>query len=132
MADSEVISLAIFTDTIFQGNEKLALTHINNYHRDLFPRLLERSRFNRRRRDLTVEIEAVRQLLTIALGVEEDRYRLMDSLPIELGEYVRGTRCRASRWGSRQSEINGLVSSPASERGSSSVRVYISPLLLVG
>lgn len=95
MADSEVITLAIFTDTFFQGNEELALTHINNYHRDLFPDLLERSRFNRRRRNLTMEIEAVRRCITIDLGVEEDPYRLTDSLPIELCEYVRGTRCRS-------------------------------------
>ncbi len=95
MADSEVITIAIFTDTFFQGNEELALTHIANYHRHLFPRLLTRSRFNRRRRALVTEIESVRRQITADLGVENDPYRLIDSLAIELCEYVRGSRCRS-------------------------------------
>lgn len=85
MADSEAITLAIFTDTFFRGNEELAWAQINNYHRDLFPDLLERSRINRRRA-LTLEIEAVRRWITTDLGVEGDPYRLIDSLAIELCE----------------------------------------------
>jgi hypothetical protein len=95
MADSEVITLAIFTDTFFQGNEELARTHIDNYHRDLFPHLLERSRFNHRRCALTTEIETVRRCITIDLGIEHDPHRLIDSLAIELCEYVRGKHCRS-------------------------------------
>ena len=131
MTDSEVITIAIFTDTFFRGNEELALTHIANYHRDLFPRLLTRSRFNRRRRALVREIESVRRRITTGLGVENDPYRLIDSLAIELCEYVRGSRClRLPPLRSPRSATNGLASSPARGKGSSLARACISLLPL--
>ena len=129
MADSEVITMAIFTDTFFYGNEELALAHIANYHRDLFPRLLTRSRFNRRRRALVREIESVRCWITTDLGVENDPYRLIDSLAIELCEYVRRSRClRLPPLKNLGNVTNGLASSPARGKGSSLARACISLL----
>lgn len=94
-ADSEMITVALFVDTFFQGNEELALATLKHQLKALFPRLLSRSRFNRRRRAMTKEIEWIRRLFTEDLGVGNDPYRLIDSLPIELCEYVRGKRCRS-------------------------------------
>jgi hypothetical protein len=48
-------------DTFFQGNEELALATLKHQLEELFPRLLSRSRFNRRRRALTKDIERARR-----------------------------------------------------------------------
>ena len=51
-SDSEVITIALITDTFFHGNEELRLAFMRQYHADLFPCLLDDTRFNRRRRAL--------------------------------------------------------------------------------
>lgn len=51
-------------------------------HRDLFPHQPERSRFNRRRRQLAGAIAALRRLLLATLDLAADRQCVLDSLPI--------------------------------------------------
>jgi hypothetical protein len=63
-SDSEVITVALITETFFHGNEELCLAFIRQYHADLFPRLLDDTRFNRRRRALVGITEAIRRYLT--------------------------------------------------------------------
>jgi hypothetical protein len=51
-------------------------------YRHLFPRLPERSRFNRRRRNLMGAINLLRQLVLTMLDVAQDAYGAIDSLPL--------------------------------------------------
>jgi len=92
-SDSEVITIALIAETFFHGNEELCLAFIRQYHHDLFPCLLEDSRFNRRRRALLGVIEAIRCELVAILIPPEDRVRLVDSAPIPLCTYTRGHEC---------------------------------------
>jgi hypothetical protein len=69
------------------------MAFIRQYHTDLFPRLLDDTRFNRRRRALLGMIEAIRRQLTTLLIDPQDRTRLVDSAPIPLCTYMRGPRC---------------------------------------
>jgi hypothetical protein len=93
-SDSEVITVALITDTFFHGNEELSLAFVRQYHLELFPELLEDSRFNRRRKALMGVTEAIRQQYSRALIESEDEIRLVDSAPIPVCTYMRGNQCR--------------------------------------
>ena len=60
-SDSEVITLSLISETFFQGHEDVAYAFVAQYHRDLFPKLIDLDRFNVRRRELIAVIEAIRQ-----------------------------------------------------------------------
>jgi hypothetical protein len=57
---------------------------VSSWHerRDLFPQVPERSRFNRRRRNLMHAINTIRSVVVRLLDVAQDRYCAIDSLPI--------------------------------------------------
>lgn len=85
-SDSEVMTMAIVgqcrgwdleTDLISQWHER----------RDLFPTVPERSRFNRRRRNLMHAINCVRQVVLRLLDLAQDRYCTIDSLPVPVVQF---------------------------------------------
>lgn len=92
-SDSDVITVALITETFFHGNEELCMAFLRQYHTDLFPNLLDDTRFNRRRRALLGITEAIRRQLTAVLIDPQDRVRLVDSAPIPLCTYTRGREC---------------------------------------
>lgn len=99
--DSEVITLALFGEMVFAGDEDKTLHFIRQYHRDMFPKLLDNSRFNRRRHSLAGMMETIRCRLRDKwrvqhpLHVEEANLRLVDSAPIPICTYTRGRRCQS-------------------------------------
>ena len=92
--DSEVITVALVIDTFFGGHEALGLSFLRQYHGDLFPHLPGEGRFNERRTRLGPLIDQVRCRITQEAGLlpEEDRIRLIDSAPIFVNTYARGSR----------------------------------------
>jgi hypothetical protein len=85
-SDSELITMAIVgacrgwdveTELVTQWHER----------RDLFPHVPERSRFNRRRRNLMHAINTVRSMVVRLLDVAHDRYCTIDSLPIPVVQF---------------------------------------------
>jgi hypothetical protein len=99
--DSEVITLALFGEMVFAGDEDKTLHFIRQYHNSMFPNLLDNSRFNRRRHELAEMMEAIRCRLRDKwrkqhpLDVEEVNLRLVDSAPIPICTYTRGRRCQS-------------------------------------
>lgn len=93
-SDSEVITLALITETFFHGHEALCLSFVRQYHRVEFPHLLDPGRFNRRRRALLGVIETIRAILNNRLIDPDDRLRLIDSAPIPVCTYTCGPDCR--------------------------------------
>lgn len=115
MSDSEVITVSLICDTYFHGDEELALAFIRQHHPALFPQLLSRSRFNRRRRALLVVIEGIRRALSDQLIAPEDDLRLIDSAPIPACTYGRSSACEtvqghdyAGYMPSRKAKLFGL------------------------
>jgi hypothetical protein len=100
-SDSEVITIAMFAEMVFQGGEAKTLHFIRQYHLDLFPNLLDDSRFNRRKQQLAEKMEAIRCLLRDKwrqkhpLPKEEATLRLVASTPITICTYTRASRCRS-------------------------------------
>lgn len=114
-SDSEVITVTVILETLFHGHEELGLTFLRQYHLDLFPKLIEYSRFNRRRRDLAGVIEAIRRRLSRPLIDPTERVRVLDSAPLPVCTYARGGQCEtvtgpeyASIMASRKAKLFGL------------------------
>src|SRR5437667_7545615 len=91
LCDSEVITLAIYQELIGEPREDHFFRLYQEQLRGYFPELNERSRYNRRKRDLWSVILAVRMSLQIvldALLLEETA--VIDSAPVPCVGYKRG------------------------------------------
>jgi hypothetical protein len=95
-SDSEVMTIALMCDTFFHGHEELCLCFVRSFWLELFPNLLERSRFNSRRRHLAMITEQIRQYLRTELIPEDDSGRLIDSAPIPACTYGRASSCQTA------------------------------------
>jgi len=96
VSDSEVVTIALYQELIGEPRED----HFFRLHQEqlrlYFPGLNERSRYNRRKRDLWSVILAVRMSLQIvldALLLEETA--VIDSAPVPCVRYKRGKQGRA-------------------------------------
>ena len=85
-SDSEVIALTLVAELIGMDEEQAFLAYVKRNHRALFPRLPERSRYNRRRRALTEATNRIRgalmQLVPGRLAPAERDLCVVDSLPV--------------------------------------------------
>jgi len=83
-----VVTGAVCIDALFNSDEEKGLAFIRQYHLDMFPKLLEDSRFNRRRHALSTAIEALRCHFRDAwrqaspLADDATALRVIDSAPI--------------------------------------------------
>jgi hypothetical protein len=91
LSDSEVITIALYQELIGEPRED----HFFRLHqaslRPFFPGLNERSRYNRRKRDLWSVILAVRTSLQLVLDAFElEETAVIDSAPVPAVSYKRG------------------------------------------
>jgi hypothetical protein len=80
-SDAELITLAIVGECREWNKETTLLANWQLFP-DLFPHIPERTRFNRRRRNLALVINLIRQALLKLLDVALDRQCVIDNLPI--------------------------------------------------
>ena len=80
-SDSELIAIALISECRGWDVETELLDHWKPYL-DLFPNFPERSRFNRRRRNLMLAINLIRKTLVQHLDLSRDGHCVIDSLPI--------------------------------------------------
>ena len=80
-SNSELLTMVLVEECMGWGEETEAISQWQQ-HRDLFPHLPDRTRFNRRRRALTDALLVIRQRLLALLDYAEDRYLVIDSLPV--------------------------------------------------
>jgi len=92
-SDSEVITVGLIIETFFHGHEDLGLACLRQCFQDMFPLLLEKSQFNRRRRALTGVMEIIRRQLTQLLIDPDDDIRVIDSAPVPACTYTRQNDC---------------------------------------
>lgn len=85
-SDSELITMALVGECREWDKETNLVGEWRNY-RHLFPILPERSRFNRRRRNLMGAINHIRQMVLAVLDVAEDKQCVIDSLPIQVVQF---------------------------------------------
>ena len=98
--DSELIAMALIGECRGWSRETDLLKQWRE-HRGLFPHLPERSRFNRRRRNLRQAINAIRQGVLAVLDLAQDRQCAIDSLPIPvMGFHLVPGAPSAATWAS--------------------------------
>src|SRR5947208_4276717 len=93
LSDSEMVTIALYQELIGEPRED----HFFRLHqanlRPFFPGLNERSRYNRRKRDLWAAILAVRVSLQIVLDAFElEETAVIDSAPVPCVSYKRGKK----------------------------------------
>ena len=106
-SDSEVITVSLIIETFFQGHEEVGYAFVSQYLRGMFPKLLDLDRFNVRRRGLIGVIETIRRDLRAQKLDASDPVRLVDSAPVTLMTYSRGTRSQSVAG----SEFFGVITS---------------------
>lgn len=109
--DSEVITVSLIIETYFQGHEEVGYAFVRQYMRDLFPALVDGDRFNQRRRCLVSVMEGVRRYWRDQKLVRSDPVRLIDSAPVTLMTYTRGSHSHSVVG----SDYFGVVSSKKSK-----------------
>lgn len=85
-SDSELVTMALVGECRGWDEETVLIANWHE-HRHLFPIVPERSRFNRRRRNLGFAINLLRQLLLTDLDLAEDGQLVIDSLPLPVVKF---------------------------------------------
>ena len=80
-SDSELCTLLLVGESKGWDVETELLSNMGAY-RDMFPHLPTQSRFNRRRRQLTDLLNAIRRTVLQAMEIAQDRQCILDSLPV--------------------------------------------------
>lgn len=93
LSDCEIISLSVTGESIGIDSENYFWGKLKNDHNDDFPRLIDRSNFNRRRKRLYPFTEELNQHLADNLNESEDVY-LVDSIPIPVCQIAREKRSK--------------------------------------
>lgn len=89
LSDSEIITISIVGELLTIDSEKAWHGFCKKNFNDLFPKLCERSRFNRIRRSLHAVIEEIRKRLTTLTGNQDNPHRIIDSIPIPVCKFGR-------------------------------------------
>jgi hypothetical protein len=92
MSDSEIVSMSVYQELIGEPREDHFYRLHGNSLRKYFPNLVERSRYNRRKRDLWAVILSVRISLLLMLRAHEYDIALIDSAPVPCISYKRDKR----------------------------------------
>lgn len=92
-SDLEVLSLCLTAEYLSIDSENALFTKLSTDYPSAFPTLIDRTTFNRRRRNLFAVLEQVRQCLISSLTESEDFF-LIDSQPVPICRFSRAARCR--------------------------------------
>jgi hypothetical protein len=84
--DSELITMALVGECRGWHQETELISNWYE-HRGLFPRIPERSRFNRRRRNLMFAINLIRKTVLQIMDLAQDNQCVIDSLPVPVVEF---------------------------------------------
>ncbi|HEX3643792.1 MAG TPA: IS982 family transposase [Ktedonobacteraceae bacterium] len=91
LSDSEVVTIALYQELIGEPREDHFFRLYQRQLRHYFPGLNERSRYNRRKRDLWSVIPAVRMTLQVVLDtLLQEETAVIDSAPVPCVSYKRG------------------------------------------
>jgi hypothetical protein len=85
-SDSELIALCLIGECKGWDKESDLLSNMKSFQH-LFPNLPEKSRFNRRRRNLMFIINLMRRILLQQLDLAQDQQCVIDSLPIPVVQF---------------------------------------------
>jgi len=89
MSDSEVLAIGVLGDMLEIDSENALVSFVKKNLKGLFPRLCERSRFNRLRRNLSGVTEQIWLKLNGLMPWTDDELRIVDSFPLPICAFGR-------------------------------------------
>ncbi len=95
-SDAGVIALSILAEALMVDSEHYLFVLLSKHRRGHFKNLIDRSRYNRRRKQLNDLTEKVRQTLVKKMVLGQDVF-LIDSMPLEICKFARAKRLRICR-----------------------------------
>lgn len=96
MSDLEVVALALTSEYLSIDSENHLFKKLDSCHREDFPGLIERSQFNKRKKNLFPYMDQLRQRLADRF-VSTEEYFIVDSMPVEVARTSREKRARICR-----------------------------------
>ena len=94
-SDSEVIALALMAELTTNNSENAWIPYVTKNYKHLFPKIIERSRYNRRVKELTKIIDEIRCNFRDELVGEMPFIQIVDSMSLPVCHYARSGRCRS-------------------------------------
>ena len=91
-SDSEVLTLMLAMDILSYESERRFYRYLRANYRYLFPKMVDRSQFNRRARGLQRVMEELRRHWLQKLGATDVTQFLLDTKPVPVLGYTRGKR----------------------------------------
>lgn len=89
LSDSEIITISIIGELLTIDSENAWYNYCRRNLNDLFPKLCDRSRFNRIHRGLHAVIDAIRKEISRITALPKQLYRIIDSIPIPVCKFGR-------------------------------------------
>lgn len=89
LCDSEIITISIIGELLTIDSEKSFFSFLKREYKDLFPKLGDRTRFNRTKRNLHWTISKIREYLSTFMQYYSNNIRVIDSMPIPVCEFGR-------------------------------------------
>ena len=89
LSDSEIITISIVGELLTIDSEKSFFSLLKREYKELFPRLGDRTRFNRTKRNLHLVISKIRRYISEFMQLYSNNIRVIDSMPIPVCEFGR-------------------------------------------
>lgn len=96
MSDCEIIALSLTGESIGIDSENYFWNKLKKDYSNGFPNLIERSRFNRRRKRLAPLILKLNSGIAKQMNENEDSF-IVDSIPVPVCKIVREKRCKVCK-----------------------------------
>ena len=94
LSDSEVITIALCGEILGIDSEKAWYSFVKKNYRHLFPKMCDRSQFNRTRRNL---MQVMNLIFTQIATNFENEVLIVDSFPLEVCKFGRAKFCKTFR-----------------------------------
>lgn len=109
-SDLEVISLSLTAEYMSVDSENWLFNKLKADFANDFPHLIERTRFNRRKRQLFPVLEKIRQQLAHQF-LEFEEYFIVDSMPLEVCRITRERRAKVCKESFETAPAKGFCAS---------------------
>ena len=89
LSDSEIITISIVGELLTIDSEKAFFSLLKREYKNLFPKIGDRTRFNRTKRNLYWVISKIREHISLFMQSYSNNIRIVDSMPIPVCEFGR-------------------------------------------
>ena len=94
LSDSEIITIALCGEIMGIDSENAWYAFVKKNYKHLFPKMCDRSQFNRTRRNL---LQVMNLIFTQISETFQDEFLIVDSFPLEVCKFGRAKFCRTFR-----------------------------------